>query len=342
LTLMFGKTISNLLSKVKITQQHAIVFKDIVSIDGHYENSIVRIVTHAHKDHLYGLNVSVKESSLIAMTKATHDILLALGYRLPKNKTLPLNYEQEFRIGDLTLSLHKAKHIIGAAQVLAVDPDNSRLVYTGDFKLPSTPILEADLLIIEATYGNPEHTRPFKYEVESLFIDLVKSSLPKGPVYIFGYHGKLQEAMEILRSGGIDAPFIAPKKVYDVTLAAMKHGLKVEGLYYDKTLEAEEIMRSKWYVYFAHMNTPKKTFYHRVSSLSIVLSGWEFKEPLKRINDKTYLVALSDHADFEQLLEYVEESKPKVVVTDASREGSAHMLAKEIRRRFSIPAIALP
>ncbi|OYT51959.1 MAG: hypothetical protein B6U76_10410 [Desulfurococcales archaeon ex4484_217_2] len=101
-------------------------------------------------------------------------------------------------------------------------------------------------------------------------------------------------------------------------------------------------MRSKWYVYFAHINSPKRNYYHRVSFLSIILTGWEFKEPLRRLNNKTYIVALSDHADFEQLLEYVEESKPKVVVTDASREGSAHILAREIRKRLSIPAIALP
>ena len=342
MTITLSKVVNELLSKVKITHEHAIVFKDIVSIDGFYSESLVRIVTHAHKDHLYGLRDSIRKNPLIAMTKATYDILTALGYRIPKEKTLTLNYNQEFKIGDLTLSLHKAKHIVGAAQVLAVDNDGSRLVYTGDFKLPSTPILDSDLLVIEATYGNPEHVRPFKYEVESLFIDLVKSGLPHGPVYVFGYHGKLQEAMEILRSGGIDAPFIAPRKVYDVTLAAIKHGLNVEGLYYDKTLEAEEIMRSKWYVYFAHINSPKRNYYHRVSSLSIILTGWEFKEPLRRLNNKTYIVALSDHADFEQLLEYVEESKPKVVVTDASREGSAHILAKEIRKRLSIPAIALP
>lgn len=341
--LTLNTAINKLLRKVRITENSAIVLKELITCDGHSDKAILRIVTHAHNDHLCDLRESIKKTSLIGMTEATRDILLALGYKLPENKTLSLKYGNEIRIHSLRVSLHKAKHIVGAAQVLVMDEED-RIVYTGDFKLPSTPILESDLLIIEATYGSPNFVRPFKHEVESLLVDLVKSSLVKGPVFIFGYHGKLQEAMEILRAGGIDAPFIAPRKIYRVTLAAIKHGLKVKGIFQDKSIEAEEIIRDKWYVFFAHINAAG--YYSKRFALNnttnIMLSGWEFSNPLKRINNKTYLVALSDHADFEQLIEYVENSKPKLVITDASREGSAHILAKEIWRKLSIPAIALP
>lgn len=340
MTITLDTTVNKLLRKVRITENSAIVFKDTVACDGHDDEAILRIVTHAHQDHLCGLRESIRKTPLIGMTEATYDILKALDYDIPENKTLILDYGKEVKIKDVIVSLHKAKHIIGAAQVLVIDEEEHRLVYTGDFKLPSTPILEADLLVIEATYGNPSHVRPFKYEVEDLFADLVRSSLAKGPVYVFGYHGKIQEAMEILRSKGIDAPFIAPRKVYRVTKAAIKHGLRVKEVFYYRSFEADEIIKSGWYVFFAHLSAART--YSSRSAVNIVLSGWEFTEPLRQINEKTYLVALSDHADFEDLLEYVKRSRPKVVITDASREGSAYMLAREIRKKLSIPAIALP
>jgi len=53
-------------------------------------------------------------------------------------------------------------------------------------------------------------------------------------------------------------------------------------------------------------------------------------------------VAFSDHSDFDGLMEYVRRSKPKLVITDNFRAGHAETLAKEIRKRFGISAVALP
>jgi len=54
------------------------------------------------------------------------------------------------------------------------------------------------------------------------------------------------------------------------------------------------------------------------------------------------VVALSDHSDFNGLIEYVRRSKPKLVITDNFRVGHARTLVKEIRKRFGISALALP
>jgi hypothetical protein len=40
------------------------------------------------------------------------------------------------------------------------------------------------------------------------------------------------------------------------------------------------------------------------------------------------VIALSDHSDFNGLLRYVEESKPKLVITDNYRAGNATALEK--------------
>jgi predicted metal-dependent RNase len=54
------------------------------------------------------------------------------------------------------------------------------------------------------------------------------------------------------------------------------------------------------------------------------------------------LVALSDHSDFNGLIEYVRRCKPKRVVTDNYRVSHGVTLAREISRRLGIPAVAMP
>jgi putative mRNA 3-end processing factor len=78
------------------------------------------------------------------------------------------------------------------------------------------------------------------------------------------------------------------------------------------------------------------------SGAKIYLSGWEFKTPVKKIGTREYEVALSDHSDFEQLLEYIKASDPKYVVTDGFRVGDAKALAKEIKKRLGKPARPMP
>jgi putative mRNA 3-end processing factor len=79
-----------------------------------------------------------------------------------------------------------------------------------------------------------------------------------------------------------------------------------------------------------------------VGGFRVYVSGWEFDSAVRRRAENEYIVALSDHSDFDGLMEYVQRAKPKLVVTDNFRVGHAETLAKEIRKRFGIPAFALP
>jgi putative mRNA 3-end processing factor len=58
----------------------------------------------------------------------------------------------------------------------------------------------------------------------------------------------------------------------------------------------------------------------------VYVSGWEFDSPCSEISEREYVVALSDHSDFDGLMEYVRRSKPKFVVTDNFRIGYAETL----------------
>ena len=72
------------------------------------------------------------------------------------------------------------------------------------------------------------------------------------------------------------------------------------------------------------------------------MSGWEFNSAVREVAENDYVVALSDHSDFDGLIEYVRRCRPRLVITDNFRAGHAKTFAKEIRKRFGISALALP
>jgi putative mRNA 3-end processing factor len=73
----------------------------------------------------------------------------------------------------------------------------------------------------------------------------------------------------------------------------------------------------------------------------ICVSGWEFHKPYRQIGEREYLVALSDHSDFDGLIEYVKRSRAKQVITDNFR-SNGDALAKEINKRLGVCAVGMP
>ncbi|RLG59280.1 hypothetical protein DRN86_04490 [Candidatus Geothermarchaeota archaeon] len=325
--------------KAKITSSGAVILGKYFACDSHEQGIDVRVVTHAHVDHMIKLNESLKQCKLTVMTEATKEIIEVIRGKLRGN-VMGLKYNEELKWNDEKLTLYYADHIIGAAQVLVEDHDGERLLYTGDFRLPKTPIIEADILVIEATYGKPKFKRPPTDIIIDRFVKLVKRGLAKGPVHIFGFHGKIQEAMEILRDAGIDRPFIASsKKIYEITQICRRHGMRVGEVFLKGTDEARELTRDDKYIMFHHASTIRRV---KVDGLKIHLTGWEFRKMVWQVSEKEYRVALSDHADFTQLLLYIASSKPKLVITDNYRVGYAKILAREVEKRLGIKAMPMP
>jgi len=259
---------------------------------------------------------------------------------LDTNNVKALNYNEVLEHVDERVTLHHAEHILGAAQVLIEDEKGARIVYTGDFRMSSTPILESDILVLEATYGNPFQVRPFQKVVEHALVSLVESALKDETVYVFGYHGKLQEVMQILTANHLNVPFITPEKIFQMSKVCEKYGMRLGNVLSSSEDEAKEIVdRNEPHISFHHMNARRHV---GRDAFRICVSGWEFSGPRRQIGEKEHIIALSDHADFNGLLRYVKESKPKLVITDNYRVGDAEVLAREIQKRFAIPARALP
>jgi len=329
--------------KASITKRGAVLLGRRIACDSFDMIRPLRVVTHVHYDHLTGLRQSLRSCEAVVMTSATRDLLEVMHANplsLVKSNVKTLEYGETLQFEDERLTLYRADHILGAAQVLVEDEAGTRCVYTGDFRLSQTPIIDADVLVIEATYGNPFQVRPFEKVVENALVSLVELGLKKGPVYIYGYHGKLQEVMQILHSNKVKAPFIVPEKVFQVSKVCERHGMRL-GKYMESNQEEAKKMVEKGepYVALYHMNSRR---YVGKEDFRISVSGWEFSSPRRQIADREHIIALSDHSDFNGLLRYVKESKPKLVITDNYRVGDARVLAREITRRLGIPAKAMP
>ncbi len=331
-----------MIENASVTSRGAILLGNSVACDAYAENRPLRIVTHAHADHTGGLRWSLRECQKVLMTEPTRDLIDILegplGARLNAIETLP--YGQPLRFGGESVTLFKAQHILGAAQVLVESETGERVVWTGDFRLDGTPVLECDTLVVESTYGSPSCRRAFDVDVRKLFVQMVEDHLKQGTVYVFGYHGKLQELMQLLSEADVQVPFVMPEKVYAVSKVCQHHGMRLGDLTLSACKEGKQLLDE---------NLPCVAFYHMnsrgnvgLNNERICVSGWEFRHACRRIGEKEHILALSDHSDFSGLIEYVRQAKPKRVITDNHAGGHGEALAKEITRRLGIPAVAMP
>jgi len=329
-------------TKASIGEKGAVLLGKHVACDSFDENRPLRVVTHAHYDHMIGLLQSLKKCETVVMTQATRDLIDVMKGPLfmMTGNVKTLAYEEALMHRRDRLTLHRSDHILGAAQVLVEDAEGTRILYTSDFRLPETPVIEADVLVMEATYGNPARVRPFEKVVENVLVSLVEQGLKKGPVYVFGYYGKLQEVMEILHEARVKSSFVVPEKIFQVSKICEKHGMRL-GKYLLCGGEEAQLMMEKRepYVAFYHMGSRR---YVGRDTFRLSVSGWEFNSPCRKIAENEHLIALSDHSDFNGLLRYVRESKPKLVITDNYRVGDAKALAREIQKRLGIEAKAMP
>ena len=100
-----------------------------------------------------------------------------------------------------------------------------------------------------------------------------------------------------------------PERVYEVTKVCEKHGMNLGGLALSTDKDGRELLDGNLpCVAFYHMNSRG---YVGLKNSRICVSGWEFNTPCRQIGDREYLVALSDHSDFDGLIEYVKRSRCK-------------------------------
>ena len=204
----------------------AVVLGDKICCDG-FSRKELRVVTHYHWDHVLGLKQSLTFPSLVVASEVTVEVLRLNGYYSPL--LTPLRYAEEVKFPDGSrLALYPSDHVPGASQVSYVDEAGVKVVYTGDIG-PSPPVLRADVLVIEATYGNPSFKCFSHEEAFSAILDIIEFYKSKCPVYIFAFRGKAEVlASKLLKS--VDIPVLASESIYRRAKVFERCGLDFKGL----------------------------------------------------------------------------------------------------------------
>jgi len=297
----------------------------------------VRIVTHAHQDHIVSLSKSYKHSGIVVATPETFAILKGLGMGVNTGKSLGLGYNTPVQMYDVELTFRPMNHIPGTAGV-EVEIGGYRVAYTSDFRLEESYVFEdIDILVLDATYGHPAYKRTWsRMHIVNKILNMLKED--GGPIWVYGYYGKIQGFMLLVREAGYEKPFILTRKMYSVTRELEGVGIDF-GLYLPyEDGEAREMLRDD--VIILDHATNFRSRKNRMGK-HVLLTGWATK-PVEAINGATYRMSYSDHADYYDILEYVRLVKPKTVIVDASRSSYAGFTARAIENVVGVRATALP
>jgi Cft2 family RNA processing exonuclease len=251
-------------------------------------------VSHAHSDH-------IAPHELAYCTAATACLYrLRLGER---RQTIELHYRQPREFGDVRLTAYPAGHCLGSAMLL-VESDAGSLLYTGDFKLGESATAEpaelprARVLIMESTFGTPRYRLPPRSQTVELLLQLVSAALSEGRTPVIHAYplGKSQEVTRLLTQAGV--PVLQHPAIYAVSQAYIACGVDLG----DVRLYRPELAAGR-----AVVTLPKGARDFRLAGLvrpvSIAATGWAVDPSTKYRWGVDHALPLSDHADFDDLLE---------------------------------------
>ncbi|PYK67663.1 MAG: DNA ligase [Verrucomicrobia bacterium] len=278
-------------------------------------------VSHAHRDHIAPHEEIVVSEQTAALMRD----------RLPGIRTEHrLLFRERQIVCGLDIMLLPAGHILGSAQLLLF-ADGETLLYTGDFKLRRGKSAEpaescrADTLIMETTFGLPRYQFPPTEQVVDQIVAFCRETIEDGHVpVLLGYSlGKAQEILCSLEGAGL-TPMLHGS-VYQMTRVYEQLGQSFcKYVRYNTNDVAGKVLVCPPSANRSYMleKIPRK----RVA----MLSGWAIEPNAIYRYHADAAFPLSDHADYNDLIRYVDLVRPKRVLT---LHGFASEFARDLRQR---------
>jgi DNA ligase-1 len=291
-------------------------------LDAHFPTER-SFVSHAHFDHLAAHREILCSPGTARLMRARMP-LERIEHVLPFGQTEALTPE-------IAVTLHPAGHIRGSAQALLEHAEHGRLLYTGDFKLHSSLSAEtcatprADVVIMETTYGRPHYLFPPPPRVLEDIARFCREAIDQGetPV-LFGYSlGKSQELLQGLAAAGL--PVMLHPQTLRLTRIYEEFGLTFPPY---REFSADELAGQ---VVICPPQSPGSSFLRRIPApRTAVITGWALDPGAIYRYQCQAAFPLSDHADFGELLRFVELVQPRRVLT---LHGFAVEFARTLRER---------
>lgn len=260
-------------------------------------------VSHAHSDHLRNHERIYGTAPTLALAR----------HRIGEFREMVMDFGKNYHIGGDIVRAESAGHILGSAQFI-IDHDGQRIVYTGDFKLgrneicPPAQIHQCDILFMDTTFGKKMFNFPAVEQSKQRILEFVEACIHANCIpVIYAYSlGKSQEVMKILGDNGFYS--YAPSEtchfadIYNKYDVEIKNYRNLDDTYPE--FGAVVVPLSNKYVMDMFPGYRKKT---------CLVSGWALNKSYINFAWVNEAIPLSDHASYNELIEYVETANPRKI-----------------------------
>lgn len=281
----------------------------------------IHCLSHAHYDHL---PYRMKGRSIVC----SEITMRCASFRLRREIKLDENDR---------IKMLNAGHIFGSTMFLLEGEQN--VLYTGDLctrdrtGMKGARPTKADVLILEATYGTERYVFPPVEDMEKSIRDWVDENLSAGrSVIIFSYPlGKSQELLMLLKD---HYPYIFG------TAAQTTAMIEAEGFAFNYR-EFDPYSAEEPFVLICPTGSRRSPFIERLrknGAVTAAVSGWALDPSYKYRMGVDETIPLSDHSDYNDLLEFADRCDPSLVLTF---HGFDTDLARGIKENLDIDAYPL-
>jgi putative mRNA 3-end processing factor len=280
------------------------------------------VITHAHSDHARkGSRQYYCATSCVSLLKAR----LGQGISV---RGIP--FGEKIDINGVTVSLHPAGHILGSAQV-RMEYGGEVWVASGDYKRDADPTCEpfepvpCDVFVTEATFGTPAYTWNKSTDLGLEIARWWNSNAAEGiNSVLFAYSlGKAQRVLGVLE------PY-ATKPVYcDPAVSPLNECYRAQGIRLAPTVCLSTVAPRRQFngeLFLVPQSFLKSPKAHLLGDRfeTAFASGWMKNQAFGF--DKGFV--MSDHADWNDLLRTITETRAKRVYVQHRGKGA---LVKHLR-----------
>ena len=278
------------------------------------------VITHAHSDH------ARRGAQNYYCTSPTVSILKV---RLGKNIFVrPFQYHEKFQINGVTISFHSAGHILGSAQV-RIEYKNEVWVVSGDYKRDPDPTctpfepVPCDVFITEATFGTPSYVWEKNLELGQQIFDWWSANAERGVnSVLFAYSlGKTQRVLGLLKPFA-KKPIFCHAAAAEINNCYLDQGIPLAPTICLSSLEDDRVLRGE--LFLAPQAFLKSEQAHVLGKdyQTAFASGWMAQGNSGFHGSYDHGFVISDHADWNGLLQTVRETGAKKVYVQHRGQGA--------------------
>ncbi|SMF53618.1 putative mRNA 3-end processing factor [Tistlia consotensis] len=297
------------------------------------------VVTHGHADHARPGHAKVLATpETLAIMQARYGDRAGSGLQA-------LGYGEPVTIGEVTVRLAPAGHVLGSAQAV-LEWRGCRVVVSGDYKRRRDPtcapfeVVPCDVFVTEATFGLPVFRHPDdRGEIAKLLHSLAVFPERTHVVGVYSL-GKAQRVVRLLREAGWDGPIHVHGALQ--ALCALYEELGVPlGPLSPATVAAKAEMAGA--LVLAPPSALADRWARRLADpVTAMASGWMRVRQRARQRGVELPLIISDHADWDELTRTLDEvGAPEVWVTHGNEEALVHHARQRGFRARALSVVGL-